>query len=151
MFQIKVVEHWIRYKKVSGYKCLSPPRVELAIFWSIIMFKNEEVDSLRDWTLLKIRIISKNASNKSCWTLNSVQKSQWVQMSISSQSGACHLLKYYNVQKWGSRFTSGLDAAKNTHYIRKCFKWRKSHSWGLLMFTYVYSRTVCKSLSGQLF
>ncbi len=34
----------------------------------------------------------------------------------------CHLLKYYKVQKWGSRFTFGMDAAKNTRYIQKCFK-----------------------------
>ncbi len=31
-------------------------------------------------------------------------------------------LKYYNVQKWESRYILGLDAAKNTHYVRKCFK-----------------------------
>ncbi len=47
----------------------------------------------------------------------------------------CYLLKYYNVQKWGSRFTLEMDAAENTHYIKKCIKWRKSHSWGLLMFS----------------
>ncbi len=66
-----------------------------------------EVDSLWDWMLPKIRIISKNASNKSCWVLNSVQKSQWVHMSISSphplvklgDSKDCHILKYYNIQK----------------------------------------------------
>ncbi len=27
-------------------------------------------------------------------------------------------LKYHNVQKWERRFTLGLDAAKNTHYIK---------------------------------
>ncbi len=31
-------------------------------------------------------------------------------------------LKYYNVLKWGSRFTLGLDAAKITNYIKKSFK-----------------------------
>ncbi len=45
-------------------------------------------------------------------------------MSISPQSGAkgsedYHLLKYYNVQKRGSRFTLGLDAAANTRIISK--------------------------------
>ncbi len=34
-------------------------------------------------------------------------------------------LKYYNVQKWESGFSSGLDVAKNTHYMRKCFKYLK--------------------------
>ncbi len=28
-------------------------------------------------------------------------------------------LKYFNVQKWESRFTLGLGAAKITHYIQK--------------------------------
>ncbi len=71
MLRIKVVEHWILYKEVSGRIYLTPPT---------------------------------------------------------------HLLKYYNVQKEGSRFISGLDAGENTHYIQNCFKWRKSRSWGLLMF-----------------
>ncbi len=28
-------------------------------------------------------------------------------------------LKYYNVEKWKSRFTLGLDAAENTHRMKK--------------------------------
>ncbi len=48
-------------------------------------------------------------------------------MSISPRppgSGAQELqrltcLKYYNVLKWESRFTLGLNAAKNTDYIKK--------------------------------
>ncbi len=48
-------------------------------------------------------------------------------MSISPSSGARGLerlicLKYYTVQKWESRFTFRLNAAKNTHYIKKCSK-----------------------------
>ncbi len=31
-------------------------------------------------------------------------------------------LKYYNVLEWESRFTLGLNAAKNTDYIKKCFE-----------------------------
>ncbi len=47
-------------------------------------------------------------------------------MSISPQSGAWGLkrygsLKYYNVEKWKSRFTWGFDAAKNTYRIKKRF------------------------------
>ncbi len=139
---------WVPCKKVSGHICLSLPRVELgvpkiAIFWNIIMFKNGEVDSLWGWTLPKIRITSKRASNKSCWALNSMQKSQWTHMSIYHQSEArdskdCYRLKYYNVQKRESRFTLGLDTAENMYYIRKCFKWRKSHSRDLLMFSNVF-------------
>ncbi len=69
MLQMKVFEHRILYKKVSGHICLSPTRVELeapniGIFRNIIMFKNGEVGSLWGWMLPKIRIISKNASNK---------------------------------------------------------------------------------------
>ncbi len=68
MFQIKVVEPYVSYKKVSGCMCLSP-----------------------------------------------------------SQSGAGGLqrlifFKYYNVPKLERRFTSGLNAAKNTDYIEKWFK-----------------------------
>ncbi len=45
-------------------------------------------------------------------------------MSISPRSGAWALwrlpsLKYNNVPKRESRFTLGLDAAKNTRYIKK--------------------------------
>ncbi len=48
-------------------------------------------------------------------------------MSISPRvelgsSKDCHLLKFYYVKKQGSRFTLGLDAAENTHYIQKGFK-----------------------------
>ncbi len=84
--QIKVVKHWILYKKVSGRIRLSPSRMELGGF--------------KD----------------------------------------CHLLKSYNVQKWGSRITLGLDSAENMHYIQKCFKKkkRKSRSRGLLMFSNVF-------------
>ncbi len=52
MLQIKVVEHWILYKKVSRrIVCLSPVGVELRYFkdfhiWNIIKYKNEKVDSI---------------------------------------------------------------------------------------------------------
>ncbi len=117
-------------------KCLHekshPPRVELgapkiAIFWNIIMFENGEVDSLWCWMLPKIRLISKNASNKSCWVLNSVQKSLWAHMSISPrvELGALKITIFWNIimlKNRGSRFTLRPDSAKNTHYIQKCFK-----------------------------
>ncbi len=50
-------------------------------------------------------------------------------MSIFHRSGVRGLqrlptLKYYNVLKQESRFTVGLNAAKNRHYIKKCFKWK---------------------------
>ncbi len=31
--------------------------------------------------------------------------------------------KYYIVQKWESRFTLGLENAKITYYIKKCFQY----------------------------
>ncbi len=47
-------------------------------------------------------------------------------MSISLGNGAMGLqrlppLKYFNVQKWESRISLWLDAAKNRHYMRKHF------------------------------
>ncbi len=74
--------------------------------------------------LPKICITSKKASNKSCPGLNFAQKSPRAHMCISFSSGASGLqrsiyLKSYNVQKWEIRFTLGLNAAKNTHYIKK--------------------------------
>ncbi len=48
-------------------------------------------------------------------------------MSISNTSGArgskdqlC--LKFYYVQNWEIRFTLGLNAAKNTHFMKKNFE-----------------------------
>ncbi len=46
---------------------------------------------------------------------------------ISTRSGArgdpkIDLFKYYNVLQWESRFTLGLNTAKNTDYMKKCFK-----------------------------
>ncbi len=48
-------------------------------------------------------------------------------MSISPQSGGRRFeryasLKYYNVEKGKSRFTLELDAAENTHCIKKRFE-----------------------------
>ncbi len=91
------------------------------------MYKDGKVDS--DWglTLPKIRIILENASNKSCSAWNYVKRGQWAHMSISLGNEVRGLqrlpsLKYYNVQKWESRFSLGLNAAKSTDYMRKCFK-----------------------------
>ncbi len=59
--------------------------------------------------------------------MNSEQKSKWVHMSISLQSGAMGLQRliyfnYFNVLKWKSRFSLELNAAKNMDYMRKRFK-----------------------------
>ncbi len=81
----------------------------------------------QDSTLPKIRFTLKNALSKSCWALNSVQKSHWAYMSVSPRSGAKGLQrlpswKYYYVQKRENRFTLGLDTVKTTQYIQNCFK-----------------------------
>ncbi len=104
ILQIKVVKHWSLYKKVSRRICLSPLGVKLGgskdcHLWNI-MFKNGKVDSLWGSMLLKIRVISRNASYKSCWASNSVQKIQWAHMSTALQSGSRRLqrlicFKYY--------------------------------------------------------
>ncbi len=90
------------------------------------MYKNGKVDSVWGPTLPKIRIASKTASSKSCLKLNFVQKSQRTHMSISPQSGAWGIerftsLKNNDIQKPESRYSLGLDAAKNTHkaYLNK--------------------------------
>ncbi len=77
--------------------------------------------------IAKKRIISKNASHKSCSELNFLQKTQWTHISIFPRSGARgakHLpfLKYIDVLEWKSRFTLGLNAAKSTDCIEKFFK-----------------------------
>ncbi len=90
-------------KSVGAYVYLPPEwsyrAPKIAIFWNIIMFKKREVDLLWGWKLPKIRIISKNASNKSCWALNSLQKSQQAHMSISLQSKTTRLqrLPYFEI------------------------------------------------------
>ncbi len=64
-------------------------------------YKNGKVYSLWASTLPKLRVTSKNASTKSCWTLNSIQKSQWVHAYISSPSptGAMGLCTEFNAQQ----------------------------------------------------
>ncbi len=62
---------WHAYKKVSGRICLSPPEEKPEGSkhwngWQIMMYKNRKLHSLSDWTLGKILIIWKNASNKRC-------------------------------------------------------------------------------------
>ncbi len=90
--EIKIVEHWIPYTKVSERTCLSPPGVELrsSTDWYVTLYWNGKVDSV--WCLTqpklqiewenaqnkpKIRIVWENAHNKSCWASNSTQKSHW--------------------------------------------------------------------------
>ncbi len=90
---IKVVEHQLSYKKVSGHTCPSSPGMELGDSkdWyvsNIILYWNGKVNSLSGWTLSKLLVISKNYSNKSFWELNFVQKSQWAHTSISPKSEA---------------------------------------------------------------
>ncbi len=115
-------------KMSVGAYVLSPTRVELGGWedwygWNI-MYKNNKLYSLQGWMLLKIPILWKKGSSKSFLELNSLQKSHRVHMSISPRSGARLLerlmwLKYYNVQKRQIIFTLGLNAAKNTDFIKK--------------------------------
>ncbi len=57
-----------------------------------------KVDSLWGSLLPKIRIISKNASSKSCWALNFVQKNLWAYTSISPRSGAApKIVIFWNI------------------------------------------------------
>ncbi len=77
--------------------------------------------------LQKIPIIPKNASNKSRWELNFLQKTRGC--ACPSPPGVelggfkdCMFEIRYNVLKWKNRSTSGLNAAKNRDYIKKYFK-----------------------------
>ncbi len=87
-------------------------------YWNIMMYWNTKVGSLWGWTLQKILIISKNASNKSHPELNILHKTLWTQMSIYPGNGTRRLkrlpfLKYYNVLEGKGRFTLALKAAEN--------------------------------------
>ncbi len=91
------------------------------------MHYNGEVHSLKDLTLPKLLIKSKNASNKSCPSFSFLQKTQRVHLFISSRSGARGLERLscfkYNILKWDGAFTLGINTAKITDKIKKCFKW----------------------------
>ncbi len=78
----------------------------------------------------------KKTSNKSCSKSKNAQKSPRAHMSISPTSGARELqrsvcLKSYNAQKQESRFTLGLNAAKNTYFTKK--KLRIKVVWNQMM------------------
>ncbi len=93
----------------------------------LIMYRNEKLGSLYGSMMPKIYMILKKAFNKSCLELNFIQKSPGAHLSISHRRGGRGLqrsicLKSYNVQKWKIRFTLLLNAAKNTHDIKKKLK-----------------------------
>ncbi len=75
--------------------------------------------------LLKLQILWKNTSNKSCSQLNFLQISQWVNVSIAPRSEARKLQKLPNL----SRFTLGLKATKNTHCIKKKLRIKVVKNW----------------------
>ncbi len=132
------VQHW--YRIYIMYWCwrLKKSRYFRPKFWfindysetlrgaNIILYWKEKLVSLSGWTLPKLPIISKNCTNKSYWELNFIQKSQRAHVSISCRSGVKELERLLslkcNVLKCESRFTLGLNNAKNMHYVKKCFK-----------------------------
>ncbi len=128
----------ITWKKGSNYSCLelnkSPPenmsispRSGARRFQRSVCLEsyNVQVDSQWGSTLPKILITSWKASNKSCLELNFVPKSPQAHMFIFPTSGAWgskDQCVWNLIQIWEIRFTLGLNAAKNTHYIKKGFK-----------------------------
>ncbi len=110
--QMKIIENWISYRKVSGRTYLSPPGMELVGLkdWyvsNIILYWSGKVDSFLGWRLPKSKIISNNCSNKNRTELNFVQKSHRAHMTISRRSGAKRFerlssLKYYNALRNGN-------------------------------------------------
>ncbi len=114
------------------------------------MYRNGKLDSLWGSVMPKIRSILKKASNKSCSELNFVQKSSGAHMSSSPTCEAWEFkrsvyLKSYNVQKWDIRFTLGLNATKNTHYIKKA----SNESCSKLNSYKKVSRHICLSPPGE--
>ncbi len=98
--QIRVVQNSILYEKVCKRIYVSPTEVERGdskdqYIWNLIMYGNENLGSLHGSTLSKIRMVSKEASNKSCLELNFVQKSVDAHMSISPRSEARGLQKIH--------------------------------------------------------
>ncbi len=84
--------------------------------------------------LPQIVIILKKASNKSCSELYFVQTSPRAHMFISLQSGVKRLQrlvwsKYYYVWKWQITYKLELNAAKNTHHIKKMLKIKVVRNW----------------------
>ncbi len=72
--------------------------------------------------LLKIRLISKKASNESCSKLNFVQKRPRAHMPISPRSGARaleRLLWLLYGTETANYIHLWLNSAKNTHYFKK--------------------------------
>ncbi len=59
----------------------------------VLLYWNGKLDSVWGSPLPKIGIIRENVSNKSCWALNSKEKSPLAHVSISPQSGARWLEK----------------------------------------------------------
>ncbi len=111
--QVKLIENWISYKKVSGRIYLSPPWVELRgskdiLVSNIRLYWNRKIDSLLGRMLPKLRIISKNCSNKSCSELNFLQK-------VSGRT----CLSPPGVELWGP---------KNCHFLNIIMYW-KTWKW----------------------
>ncbi len=74
------------------------------------------------WPLSKLLIISKNCSNKN-FSKKSVGAYVYFPKSGAKSSEdwyVSNIILYWNERE--SRFTFGLNATKNTDYIKKCFK-----------------------------
>ncbi len=90
-------------------------------FWNVLMCLNKNVDSLYGGALQKISISDKNYSE-----LNFLQNIYRTYIFISPRSGARGLqrlpfLKYNNILEWESWLSLGLNVAKSTDCIEKCF------------------------------
>ncbi len=94
---------------------------------SQILYWNRNVDSLSGWRLLKwpINYIKTLFKWKSFAIKFQTKKSKGTHANLPQEwsYGLEKLppLKYYNVSDWKNRFTSRLNAARNTHYFKKCF------------------------------
>ncbi len=82
--------------------------------------------------LRKLPIISNNASNKSCWKLNFLEKTQWAHMSMSPRSGTrgstdwhvSNIIMYWNVKidSFSSLLLAKLPIISKNVWNKSCWK-----------------------------
>ncbi len=120
------MQNEIFYKKLSKRISLFPSGVELGSpkYLPFLKYKNTLEWGSKftlSYMLPKIPNVSKNASNKSCAEWNFLQKTFSTHVAICLLSGE-RGPAIFEILKTLSRFSLGLNAAKNTYYIEKCFK-----------------------------
>ncbi len=98
---------WLKYYNLQKqvHMSISPQskdrRLERLIWLKYYNLQKRQIIFTLGLNAAKNTDCMKKASSKSCLELNSLQKSHWLHMSISSWSRARWLKRYYNVEKGG--------------------------------------------------